>query len=436
MKMKLTLLLASTFCVILNAQTFIIVEGSFTWQEAKADAESRGGTLAVLDTQQKIDAANTYLQGLGTWPVLWIGGTDEVVEGDWKWINGQDVDSPPWGDNEPGGSGEDYLAIWNSGASLALPLSWSDWSGGLDSSNGGSTGAYLLETLLTFTLNDDSTEYSVSGYIGNPSGSLDIPSTYGGLPVTSIGERAFESCEDLSSITIPNSVTSIEYFAFYRCLSLTNITIPNSVTSIGDLAFRECTSLASITIPDSVTSIGDNAFAGCTSLSSITIGNSVTSIGNSAFSQCTSLTSITIPNSVTSIGNSAFAGCRSLTSIIIGDSVTSIGERVFQSCEDLSSITIDDSVTSIASPKTAVLVALVLLEAAKAERDARLTMDEVREARVGSTMIEVSGAKADITMTLEETSDLNDWSSAETSDKTIQVDAPAGIRFYRFKMSE
>jgi len=77
-----------------------------------------------------------------------------------------------------------------------------------------------------------------------------------------------------------------------------------------------------------------------------------------------------------------------------------------------------------------------LLEAAKAERDARLTMDEVREARVGSTMIEVSGAKADITMTLEETSDLNDWSSAETSDKTIQVDAPAGIRFYRFKMAD
>ena len=292
------------------------------------------------------------------------------------------------------------------------------------------------EADLTFTLNGDGTEYSVSDCLTSASDSLDIPSTYNGLPVTSIGERAFESCEDLSSITIPNSVTSIEYFAFYRCLSLTNITIPNSVTSIGDLAFRECTSLASITIPDSVTSIGDDAFAGCTSLSSITIGNSVTSIGNSAFSQCTSLTSITIPNSVTSIGNSAFSGCRSLTSIIIGDSVTSIGERVFESCEDLSSITIDDSVTSIASPKTAVLVALVLLEAAKAERDARLTMDEVREARVGSTMIEVSGAKADITMTLEETSDLNDWSSAETSDKTIQVDAPAGIRFYRFKITE
>ena len=71
-----------------------------------------------------------------------------------------------------------------------------------------------------------------------------------------------------------------------------------------------------------------------------------------------------------------------------------------------------------------------------AERDARLTTDEVRDARVGSTMIEVSDGKADITMTLEETSDLSNWSSGATSDKTIRVDAPAGTRFYRFKMTE
>jgi hypothetical protein len=77
-----------------------------------------------------------------------------------------------------------------------------------------------------------------------------------------------------------------------------------------------------------------------------------------------------------------------------------------------------------------------LLEAAEAERDARLTMDEVRDARVGSTMIEVSGGKADITMTLEETSDLNDWSNADTSEKTIEVDAQPGTRFYRFKMMD
>jgi hypothetical protein len=63
-------------------------------------------------------------------------------------------------------------------------------------------------------------------------------------------------------------------------------------------------------------------------------------------------------------------------------------------------------------------------------------MDEVKDARVGSTMIEVLEGKADITMTLEETSDLSDWSNAETSEKTIQVDATAEAHFYRFKMAD
>jgi len=64
------------------------------------------------------------------------------------------------------------------------------------------------------------------------------------------------------------------------------------------------------------------------------------------------------------------------------------------------------------------------------------TVNQIKDARVGSTMIEVSEGKADITMTLEETSDLTDWSNATTSEKTIEVDAPAGTRFYRFKMTE
>jgi hypothetical protein len=58
------------------------------------------------------------------------------------------------------------------------------------------------------------------------------------------------------------------------------------------------------------------------------------------------------------------------------------------------------------------------------------------DARVGSTMIEVSGGTADITMTLEETSDVSDWSNATTSEKTFEVSAPAGTSFYRFKMAD
>ena len=59
-----------------------------------------------------------------------------------------------------------------------------------------------------------------------------------------------------------------------------------SVTSIGNSAFQDCNGLTSLTIPNSVTSIGDAAISWCSGLTSITIPNSVTSIGNYAFSVC------------------------------------------------------------------------------------------------------------------------------------------------------
>ena len=205
--------------------------------------------------------------------------------------------------------------------------------------------------------------------------------------MTSIGERVFEGCSGLTSITIGNSVTSIGRSAFDGCTGLkkvivkdiaawcgikfgssysnplyyakhiysdedteiTNLVIPNNVTSIGERAFQYCSGLTSVTIPNSVTSIGGSAFDGCSSLTSITIGNSVTSIGASAFRDCIGLTSVTIPNSVTSIESYIFSSCTGLTSVTIPNSVTFIGKGAFGNCSSLTSITIGSGIKTISS---------------------------------------------------------------------------------------
>jgi len=76
---------------------------------------------------------------------------------------------------------------------------------------------------------------TITGYTGS-NGDLTIPDTINGLPVTSIGDEAFDGC-GLTSATIPDSVTSVGEFAFANNLFLATVYIGSCVTNIGDRAF-------------------------------------------------------------------------------------------------------------------------------------------------------------------------------------------------------
>ena len=195
---------------------------------------------------------------------------------------------------------------------------------------------YLLES-------DTKTATLVPKTDGKYSGDIIIPEKVKGndgveYVVTSLGERCFEECRGLTSITIPSSVTSLGSSCFSYCSGLTSITIPSSVTSLSDFCFSWCSGLTSITIPSSVTSLGGYCFDGCSGLTSITIPSSVTSLSYGCFKDCSGLTSITIPSSVTSLGYDCFWGCSGLTSITIPSSVTSLGDKCFYGCQKLETV--------------------------------------------------------------------------------------------------
>src|ERR1035437_6595132 len=101
----------------------------------------------------------------------------------------------------------------------------------------------VVQAQFTFTTNNGA--ITITGYTG-PGGAVIIPDTTNGLPVSSIGDWAFNSCYSLTNVTIPNSVTNIGNYAFSRCTNLTSFTIPNSVARIMDSAFYYCSSLTSV----------------------------------------------------------------------------------------------------------------------------------------------------------------------------------------------
>lgn len=127
---------------------------------------------------------------------------------------------------------------------------------------------------LTWITNNGTIE--ITGGCPSSPGSVVIPETINGLPVTSIGMSAFSGCT-----------------------SLTNVVIPNSVTSIGSYAFRSCSGLKSIFIPDSVSKIGSSAFA-VSGLSTIRLSESLRVIETGTF-VFTDLRDVVIPASVSLI---------------------------------------------------------------------------------------------------------------------------------------
>ncbi len=181
-------------------------------------------------------------------------------------------------------------------------------------------------------------------------GDIEIPSSYikngTTYTVTGIGDRAFYQYEDLTTVTIPNTIKTIGNEAFQQCW-IESMTIPNSVTSIGDEAFFYCQQLKSLTLSDNLQTIGKNAFAYCTSLKTVTIPNEVKSIGGGAFCYSSAISSILLPDNLEEISDQLFGGCSALTSILIPATVKTIGYYAFGACDGLSEITIPSNVISL-----------------------------------------------------------------------------------------
>ncbi|MDB4369588.1 hypothetical protein N9Z19_02070 [Akkermansiaceae bacterium] len=137
--------ISSLFALESQNTQFQIIEGNFTWQEAKADAEAKGGHLATVTSSQEMSQLSQLLRNYedegGIRPSPWIGGFEAGSPLEWRWVTGEPFSYENWYIGlttvNPPGNDEIYL-IYGSGGWEFYPTNRS----------GSRLSSYILEIIL------------------------------------------------------------------------------------------------------------------------------------------------------------------------------------------------------------------------------------------------------------------------------------------------
>lgn len=169
--------------------------------------------------------------------------------------------------------------------------------------------------------------YEIFSYKGTDT-QVTVPDRIGGIEVTSIAPTTFQIRgngvnarisslrKNITSIEIPGAIKTIpnELLAGNRGPKLETVILNNGTTHIGKKAFQGCESLVEITLPEGLRSIESGAFEDCKSLKHVEFGKELRNIKAEAF-KGTGLEAVKLPENVREVGKEAFADCPALHSV-------------------------------------------------------------------------------------------------------------------------
>jgi len=196
--------------------------------------------------------------------------------------------------------------------------------------------AYAAETAgsLTYEKYDDHVEITGSDYKAT---SIEIPETISGLPVTAIGDYAFNGCS-LSSITIPGSVKTIGKYAFSMSSNLKSVTIPDSIEFIDLRAFDLCKQLSEVNLPDKMIEMSAKVFDNTPWMDAQRQKSDLVIINGNLIDGANAKGEVVVPDDVKYVSAGAFERNEDITSVVFPSSITKINDNVFFYCSNLKSV--------------------------------------------------------------------------------------------------
>jgi hypothetical protein len=373
------------------------VQGSFTWEQAKLDAESRGGYLAVITSHEEQDLV-TQISGDSS---LWIGGNDTVEEGKWEWVTGEPFDYTNWAGGEPNNccDGEDHLMMYADGRwndqfqstmsylieyEMHRPLIhlngkyverhrqgklYVDPGATAMDEEDGAIDVVVRGTVDVHTLGDFRLQYTAIDSDGNqavpaerivrivdpykPLIYLNGPSDLIheiGSPYTDQGATAFDLNEQAVDVTFSGDVDLFNlgsYTLTYRAADAEGReALPvERVVRVVDKNFKYLTFFQRPTGMAMVRC--QTAAAGVVHIPDMVDGKPVIEIGMNAFYGCSGITEVILPESVAQLGAGAFSNCSKLTAINLPQGLTALPDQLFNHCTSLNQIHFPEGLRTI-----------------------------------------------------------------------------------------
>lgn len=159
---------------------------------------------------------------------------------------------------------------------------------------------------------------------------LVIPSVINGFPVKEICDPPGGSSEyNYKKIVVSEGIEVLGRYAM-RCAKMESIELPSTLKTIGEAAFENCENLAQVELPAGLFEIGRRAFRE-TAITRLNIPASVMRIENHAFSFCKKLRKIIFPPMLELITLGTCSYCNSLEKVILPANLRFIESDAFHS---------------------------------------------------------------------------------------------------------
>ena len=166
---------------------------------------------------------------------------------------------------------------------------------------------------------------------------VEIPSSINGLPVTVIGDYAFNGI-GITSVTIPDSVKKIGNWSFCMCSGLKTVTLPDSLEYVGIKAFEMCSELSEVNFPDKLVEFSSLVFDSTPWMTEQRKNGPLVIVNGDLIDAQTAKGEVVIPSDVKFVSPSAFELNEDITSVVFPSEVKNVSDNTFFYCSNLESV--------------------------------------------------------------------------------------------------